>query len=505
MSDYQFDDGPARLSSRLAVGIAVIAALVLGVLAGQGLEAVLGLFGAGAIAHGARRLDADQSRDRAEGSVAFVAGVVAIVVALSTFKQSFAVAVVMTCSLVAVAFVALEALVGIDDETIQTMGGTLSRSILVLIVAAIVAAAVHAKFFSTLAVLFVAALGSLVTAHPLVSFVALQLEALAVGLLLARSVAVLDEWLPDQRYDPRSTGLEQFGVSAHEVPRGVWAILGIELLAAAMPAGRALFDTALAMTYSFGSFVEAVLLSWVPHAVFGLAILLLSGIVLARTAQNLFVSWVGRQPPKSLAYSAGGVIASIGIGLVTAIPPVVRLVAGGFGEQSSFTLAFETYGMGATFLGIVAGALIVMLVVIPVVMFVLSFEYLPADSTGFALGAGLLLVATVASALSNALPIAVFVGMTGALLTWDLGLNATLVGHEVGQVAETRRGEVVHAAGAIGVGLLAIVVSVLAVQFLVPGTASIDLPRWRAVGALTLLLVSLVAFSRLASTGQAEG
>ncbi len=505
VSDYEFDDSPARFSGRLAIGVAAFTSLVLGVLVGQPFSLLLGLAGAASVAYGAKKLDAGQSRPRAEGSVAFVAGAVAIVIALLMFKQSLAVAVVVGASIVAVTLVAIEAVVGIDDETIETMGGTLSRSILVLIVATIVAAAVHARFFSTLAVVLVVALESIVTANPLVSFVTLQLEAVLLAVLLSKAVTILDDWLPDQRYDPRASGIDQFGVDPRTVPWGVWVILGIEVFAAATPTGRALFDTALSLTYTFGALVRGFLLSWVPHAVLGVGILVLSSVVALHLAQLLFVGMVGRKPPKTLAYATGGVVSSVVIGLLTAIPPVVTLVAGAVGPETPYAAAFGTYGMGATFLGIVTGALIVMLVVIPVAMFVLSFDYLPEDSSGFALGAVLLFAATVASGLSNALPIAVFVGMAGTLLTWDLGLNATLVGHEVGQVAETRRGEVVHAAGAITVGIAAIVLSLLAIQFAVPGTTSIDIPRWRAIAALTLLLVSLVAFSRLASVDRETG
>jgi hypothetical protein len=95
----------------------------------------------------------------------------------------------------------------------------------------------------------------------------------------------------------------------------------------------------------------------------------------------------------------------------------------------------------------------------------------------------------------------VFIGVAAALGGWDISVSASLVGHEVGRAAETRRGEVIHAAGVLAVGCVAVLVTLLGVEFIGAAALAVDVPRWRAVGALALLLLALVCFAALASGG----
>ncbi|WP_435362023.1 DUF7519 family protein [Haloarchaeobius sp. DFWS5] len=504
MSDYSFDDAPAEFSGRLAVGIAALASVVLGLAIGQASVVLLAVAGGGGIAYGANRLGESTSRDRAIGSVVFIVGSVGLIVALGAWKPSVAVAAVVGCAGLAVAVAGTEATTGIDESTVRSMGGTLSRSIVVLLGATVVTAAIHAGVFTAFATNAAKWAGFAVTASALAGFVSLQLELTALAVLAYKAGTALDTWFPDRQPGSQSNGLTNVGVDPKTVPAPVWVVLVLEAVAASIPGMAQLFDSMLAQTSTLGSVVGSLLTSWVPHAALGVAILVLSSVVFLRFCQQLFVRWVGAKPPETMAYGTGGAVVSLVVAVVTAIPPVVAYIEGLFGAESAFTASFATYGMGATFLGVTAGALIATLIVVPLVMFLLSMQFVPEETGGFAIGAMLLFVGGIAGALANAMPVAVFVAMAGAFLTWDLGLNATLVGREVGQVAETRRGEVVHAAGAVGVGLAAVVLSVLAIRFVVPGVDGFDLPQWRALSALALMLVSLVAFSRLATTDAPE-
>lgn len=504
MTAYEFDDDPARFSSRLAVAVAVLAVLLLGLGTGPGLlgqapEVVLGLLGAAALVHGAVGISGSESRQRAAGSVWFVVGVLAVVGASAAYKPSLAAAAVTTFGTLAVLVFGLSAAVGIDEALVRSLGGALSRSLVVLVAAAVLTAAVQATLLRTTVAVVVLGYGVVVLAGPFVSFVALQLEALLLVVLVDRAGAALDGWLPERRFDRRESALRRVGVRVGDVPRGVYVLLGLEVLVALTGAGRVLFLRLLARTGPFGTVVYGVLNSWVPHALLGAGILLFGGVVLARLAQRVVVRWLGREPPKTLGYAAGGAAVSVVVGVLTAIPPVVSLVDGLVAEGSALDVAFGTYGMGTTFLALAVVALCAVLVALPVCMFLVWDETARAATGGARLGGALLLAASLAAGFGDAPAVVAFVGVAATLAAWDLSVNATLVGREVGRTAETRRGEVIHAAGVLVVGVVAVLVTLLGVEFIGAAALTLDVPRWRALGALTLLLVALLCFVGLAS------
>ncbi|WP_435346501.1 DUF7519 family protein [Haloarchaeobius sp. HRN-SO-5] len=508
MSAYEFDDDPARFSVRLAVGVCVVATVVLALATGPGpfgqaVPVLLGLAGAAGAVRGMRLLTTEVTRTRAAGSVWFVVGSVAIVGALWEPKPTLGGAVVAFCAIVAVVFVATDAFVGIDEAVIRSLGAAVSRSMVVLLAATIVAWGVHSGVFVASGLVLLAGYGLVTMANPLSSLVVLVLEAFALSLLLERAVEALDVWLPRQQFDARETSLQSFGIAPGDVPRGVYALLVFVVLFPMWVNGQ--FERLLDLTGLFGHAVRTVLQSPIPHALLWVGILLFGGIVFLRVVQQVFVTWVGRRPPKTMAYSAGGVVVSVVVGVVTALPPVVWLATSLVPPETAIGQAFTTYGVGATVLGLTTGALVALLVVVPVGMFVLTLWFVPEDAGGFGLGAASLLVASVTAGLVGAAPVAVFVGVAAALAVWDLGLNGVLVGREVGRAAETRRGEVIHAAGVLAVGLVALLVPSLGVELLGATALTVDVPKWRAVGAVSLLLVSLVAFARLATRDDEPG
>ncbi|MFC4407757.1 DUF7519 family protein [Haloarchaeobius iranensis] len=506
MTPYEFDDEPARFSSRLALAVAAVAALLLGLGTGPGLlgqapELLLGLLGTGALVRGATGVSEDESRQRAVGSVWFVFGVLGVGGAIVAYKPSLAAAAVTTFGTLAVLLLGLSLTVGIDEGLVRSLGGALSRSLVVVVAGTVLLAGVHVALFRSAAVLTVAGYGALVGAGPLVGFLMLQVEVLVLAVVVERALAVVDGWLPRRRFDSRETALRQFGVRAGDVPKGVYVLLGLQFVLATTGTGRALFTRLLVQTGPFGTVVGWFLQSWVPHALLGAAILLFGSVLVARLCQLAVVRWVGREPPKTLGYAAGGAVVSVLVGVLTALPPVTWLVDWSVTDGSTLDIAFATYGMGTTFLALVVMALCAVLVSLPVFMFVVWDEATAPAENGSTAGAGLLLLSAIAAGFGGAPAAVVFIGVAAALATWDLSVNASLVGNEVGRDAETRRGEVIHAAGVLAVGAATVLVTLLGVEFIGAAALAVDVPRWRAVGALALLLLALVCFAALASGG----
>ncbi|MEF8808076.1 DUF7519 family protein [Natronomonas sp.] len=90
------------------------------------------------------------------------------------------------------------------------------------------------------------------------------------------------------------------------------------------------------------------------------------------------------------------------------------------------------------------------------------------DAAGIQFASLGVFAAAIAAAVDGLHPVAVFGAVAVSLLVWDLGEFAATLGREVGRGGDTRRGELVHAVGALSVAGI----SVLAATAVV-GTASI--------------------------------
>lgn len=108
--------------------------------------------------------------------------------------------------------------------------------------------------------------------------------------------------------------------------------------------------------------------------------------------------------------------------------------------------------------------------------------------TWLTVGAFVLFASVVIGGLVGAASLYVLGGAVATLLTWDLGENALGLGEQVGRAATTSRVELVHAAGAVGVGVAAAAVALGAT------TAAGPVPLSALVAALlagVLLLIGL--------------
>ncbi|WP_336134743.1 DUF7519 family protein [Natronomonas amylolytica] len=99
--------------------------------------------------------------------------------------------------------------------------------------------------------------------------------------------------------------------------------------------------------------------------------------------------------------------------------------------------------------------------------------------------------AAIAAAVDGLHPVAVFGAVAVSLLVWDLGEFAATLGREVGRGGDTRRGELVHAVGALavaGVSVLAATVVVWTAGLVPAAPAPVLLVATLAAAVGTLLL-----------------
>lgn len=99
------------------------------------------------------------------------------------------------------------------------------------------------------------------------------------------------------------------------------------------------------------------------------------------------------------------------------------------------------------------------------------------------LGAGLLVLGALGSAVLAAPPLPALVGVAGAVVAWDVGENGIGLGEQVGRAADSANAEYTHAAASALVGV--VVVGLAYAVFLSFGGG-------RPLAALVLLLVAAV-------------
>ena len=103
-----------------------------------------------------------------------------------------------------------------------------------------------------------------------------------------------------------------------------------------------------------------------------------------------------------------------------------------------------------------------------------------------------LLAGTIAGGIAGAPPLATLVAVTGAILAWDLGGTAIVLGEQLGREAPTARLELFHAAGSTVVG-----VATVAVGFVVYETATGGQPVSGVFGLVLAVFVLLVGLRTL--------
>jgi len=468
-----------RFGRRVALAVAVVAALGLGTAVGSPLSVLVGVGGALLVARSAAALASDATAIRTAGSLGLAVGGLSLLWPLGygLFAGGLAVTV---CVSLAVLAVGVDAVAGDVTALSRHLVRTTVHSGLVLFLVAMGGVLVAAGV--------VPATGSAVAAIPPLSawpslalLVALQLQALAVVLALDLATVVLESWVGDttDRIDGVLADLAHLGVSLTDVSRWYWGALSVQLLLLSLVPRQ--FDAALAALPVLGAVVRITLASGVLHLSLAVVLCLVLAVLLGEVGRRLLVGWLAPSPPHTLAYAAGGVAVSLVTVVIVAVP----------GSLASFGLAAAPPAVVAVAPLVVLAALVAVLLVSGAMAVLVRFRSVPDGAPGFALGAALLAVGALLAAPTVFPPIA-FAGVAAAFVVWDVGATAADLGRTVGPDAPTQRGEFVHAAASVLVGALAVGLAWAALFVVGPLTAAI--PRWRATLSLALALSALAAF-----------
>lgn len=495
MSDaYEFDGSRTRFGATAAVVVATVAATLLGVSAGYALQTLLGVVGGVAFGFAARDVEREALRSRIRGSSLLVLASVFVVTALALRKANAVDAVLVGAIAATMGVTTLAALVDPDDA-VKPVFAALGRSFVATILGTLLAGALYADVFTTLAFGSWSAFTLALAATPMAGFVALQVEFVLLGLLAGRAGRAAATLEPSG--NPEDVDV----VSVHDVPVAVWILLGVELLLLAFPGGTGPFEYLLAVAGPAGAVATTVLSSVYLHGALVLVLAVLAVLPVVAAVRRSAVAVFGNRAPKTLAFATGGVALSVVVILFASIPGFESFVTWVAGSESTVAAVVDAYGFGPGVLGGVSGVLVVMGIGLFFYMAAFGLPFVPEHASGFVFGATMLFVAAVAGAFAGAPAPAVFVAMAAAIAVWDVGEYAVSFGEEVGQAASTRSVEAVHAFATVGVGLAAVLVASLATHFFVPLMTAV--PQDRALTALGLLAVALVAFAYLADTEDA--
>jgi hypothetical protein len=489
---YAFDGSRTAFGSKTAVVVAAVAVSVLGVSAGYLVQTLLAVVGGVTFGVAARDVSEDGLRARVRGSSLLVLASVFVVAAVALEKANVVDAVLVGAIVATMSVTMLAALVD-PDEAIRPVFAALARSFVATLLGTMLAGALYANLFSAIAVgswsLFAAALAT----TPMAGFVALQVEFLLVGLLAGRAARAAET------LDPSRTERDSEVVGVMDVPRVVWVLLGVQVLLVTFPGGSWPFEFLLSLTGPAGGVVSLVLSSVYLHGAVLLLVAVLAVLPVVAFVRRSAVAAFGNRAPKTLAFASGGVGLTALVVLATSIPGFDRFVTWVAGPDSTVTSVVDVYGVGPAVLGGVSGVLLVLGVGLFFYMAAFGLPFVPEHASGFVFAAALLFVAAVAGAFGGAPAPAVFLAMAATLAVWDAGEYAVTFGSELGQDASTRSVEAVHVLATLAVGALAVGVASLATHFFVPVMTAV--PRDRALTALGLLAIALVAFAYLANTG----
>lgn len=475
-------------SGRLAVAVAALAALAVGFEVGTWIAAV-GVAGALAFGWGAGALDTDRNSRRALGSVATVVGGMLVLAGVVAGARDVGAAIVVATALVGLTAVAVDATVGLGDDSLSPVLSSLGSSIATAIAGVALASVFHVAALLDVAVVIVGGLAAVSLATALGAFISLQLLALVVGVLMHRSRRTIDGWFPGDVPVETWEEFEPLATTVAEVPRSYWTALGAQVLLLFVPGVVGLVDRLLATTWLFGDAVQLLLQSGLLHGALFLVLLLELGVLLAEFVRSAAISTLSPNPPRSLSYAAGG------IALVVAVPLFVGALgayATVTGTQPDVLFFGPTWGSAAALLSVAVVALGVVFALEVTGVALAERSVVPDRAAGFATGAALLFLAAVLAAPLDAAPLVTFGGVAAALVVWDLGETAVDLGSHLGTETATRRAEVVHATGSVGVAVAGVVLAILGVYVVDPGI--FPAAGGRAVAALALALVALVAF-----------
>jgi predicted membrane protein len=192
------------------------------------------------------------------------------------------------------------------------------------------------------------------------------------------------------------------------------------------------------------------------------------------------------------------VVAGVGVAHRPILDRLIEFVAGrlkppltGYFRDASGRVV-EFYGPETVVLGLTAGVLALATVGIFALYLSFALGFVSDRVAGPALaGGGLFLAAAFAGTLNVSLWL-VLGSLIAALVVWDAGEFATTLGEEVGRQAKTRRVELLHALGALSVGVLGAALATGLTRVLPAGSNPAG-PAGGELGGLSVALVGAIA------------
>lgn len=476
-----------HVSRRLGLAVAAFAVIALGFTVGEVFVPV-GVAGALVLAWGLSALRAASNSHVGGGSVAVVAGALAIG-GTGMLSAGGASMVVVLLGSAAVLFASLVALGDAAGEWLLPARPVFLFGGLAAIFVGVLSLLAHGLYSLWLAP--AGYVGGIRAAweisvgassdSPLVAFVSLQVVVLAVVFLFPVGRRIVANWLGGEL----SQSMDSIGdvpFDLERIPHAYWVALGGQLFVLLLPGDSNLLAWVLSSLWVLGSAIRFVLVSGLVHAPLALFVLFLGAIVVAELLRRLVRSALGARPGRRLALTAGGIafgvvlfVGSAGwfVLLGNSLPAVNAGFGSGFGVGAALnvTLAFVLFGL---------------LAVVWVPCWYVANHGSGSSAIMFA-SAGVFGTA-IAVEIAGGPPLAVFGGVAASVVTWDLASTGMDFSSHLGTHAETRRAEVVHATGTLAVAVAGIVLAGAAIYLVGP----LPVPGDRAAAAVVLALFGVV-------------
>jgi hypothetical protein len=445
--DATVDGGTAALL------MGTVAALLMGAGSGSLAGMAAGVGGAIATVVGVIRVADGDPISRGVGSVALLVGAVFLISA-ATLQGADNGFFLVACGTLGVLAVAAEALPRERLPSLRPALYSLVGSVGVLMIAGavlLIVTPVVANVRPPPIVANVTNARDVWIADVLPSLVLLQVLIVALSLAIDRAKDVLERWIPEERTDGFSV-LDRLGVEAGEIPRTLWAFLGVQAVLAFLLSGVV---TNILRTTPPGEALYVLLTGGGLHLLLIALIVPFAGVVVFEAFRSLVVRVAGYHPPTVIGLLAGGllvtaggfavaILSGLGVEITWAAGTVDRLDVIGFGSASNAILS-------------IAGWVVVFTVILGVGGLFARRAIAPRV-TGVPAGTVLLFVAVVIGSEMGTHPVIVFVTVGLGLVALEAGSRSSRLSRRLGPTVDARSAELVHVLGgtiaiAVGIGL----------------------------------------------------
>ncbi len=462
-----------------ALLISAAAALLMGAAAGSFVGMAAGVAGSVGLVIGIIRVADADPVSRGVGSVALLVGTMFLIGAV-TVQGADKGFILVACGTLGVLAVATETLPGDRLPSLRPALYSMVGSVGVLLLAS----AVLLVFIPLLRGVQLGLDGMFSVrrgrANVLPSIVFLQVLIVVLSLTVDRARDVIKRWIPEERSE-RFSILDRLGVDAGEIPRELWAFLGVQVVFVfLLPSGTV---TAVLRETSPGEALYVLLTGGVLYLPLIALIVLFVGVIGFEALRNLVIRVAGYHPPTVIGLVAGGLLVATGgfaVAALSALGVEITLIADGVERV-------DGYGPpGGEFTQSIAGGVAMFAVFLGTVGR-FARRVIAPRVTGVLGGTTLLLVTAVIGSEAGAHPVVVFVTVGLALAALETGSRSSRLSRRLGPSVDARSTELVHLIGsaiaiAIGIGL-----ATAALYLVVPVAVGLGDAR-----GITLLLAGLL-------------